>query len=83
MRQLISFLEYAGPRCTRDTPRNRDIVQGWVDAWLPLADAAVDALTVILAEAPVPLDMSAVRARVIEDAQSDVTAFLNVPDATP
>ena len=66
----------------RDTPGNREIVQGWLDAWLPLADAAVDALTVILAEAPVPLDMSAVRARVIEDAQSDVTVFLSVPDST-
>jgi toluene monooxygenase system protein E len=66
----------------RDTPENQQLVQRWIEAWVPLADAAVDALTEILAEAPVPSDASAVRTRLIERAQSDVSVFLGVPDST-
>jgi toluene monooxygenase system protein E len=61
----------------RDTPMNRDLVQGWVDARLPPAIAAVDALVSVIDRAPVRLDGSAVRARVTEGAHADVVAFLD------
>jgi len=61
----------------RDRPMNRDLVQGWVDARLPPALAAVDALVTVIDRAPVRLDGSTVRARVTEAAHADLVAFLD------
>ena len=61
----------------RDTPANRDLAQGWVETRLLLVLDAVEALATVIAHAPVPLDGSAVLARVADGAQSDVRAFLD------
>ena len=42
-------------------PALADVVRGWVDAWAPLADAAVAGLSELFATAPVAGDPGAVR----------------------
>jgi toluene monooxygenase system protein E len=43
---------------------NRAVIDGWREAWQPLADRAVDGLAVAFADAPHPADLDSVRARV-------------------
>jgi hypothetical protein len=47
-----------------DTTANAERVSAWVDGWRPLARAAVAALAVVAAEAPEPVDTSALDERV-------------------
>ena len=45
-------------------PANHGALEQWASAWQPLADRAVEALAVVFADAPAPLDVDAVRNRV-------------------
>ncbi|WP_167099161.1 aromatic/alkene monooxygenase hydroxylase subunit beta [Mycobacterium sp. DL592] len=45
-------------------PANRDVIEGWAQAWRPLAQRAVDGLAATFADAPSPLDADSVRNRV-------------------
>jgi toluene monooxygenase system protein E len=59
-----------------DTPTNSGLIQRWLAEWRPLADAAVDALVSVAAQAPQPLDPTAVRKRIAAAADSHVEAVL-------
>lgn len=47
---------------------NRDVVAGWLEAWMPMAVAAAEALTALLDELPVSFPADDARARVLESA---------------
>lgn len=53
-------------------PSLSGVLQGWVDAWIPLADAAVEGLAPLFAKAPKPMDP----ATVIERARSTRDEFI-------
>jgi toluene monooxygenase system protein E len=62
-----------------DTPANTEVVSGWIEKWTPLACRALDAFAGILAEAPVPLDASAVAARITDDVSRETDSMLKAP----
>ena len=51
-RALVEF-------CIADSPSNKDVINGWLEAWVPLAERAVTELLVILPSA----DAAAANAR--------------------
>lgn len=58
---------------TERNPEIADLLQGWVDKWQPLADAAVEGLSTVFEMAPKSIDAATVQANVAERA-SAVTA---------
>jgi toluene monooxygenase system protein E len=65
-----------------DTPVNAEVVSGWIGKWSPLASRALEAFAGTLAEAPVPLDASAVTARITSDVSRDTDSALTAPPAS-
>ena len=65
-----------------DTPANAELVADWIEKWRPLASEALESFAGIVAEAPVPLDPSAVTARVTEDVSREMDMVLNAPGQT-
>jgi toluene monooxygenase system protein E len=65
-----------------DTPANAEVVSGWIEKWRPLASAALEAFAGIVAEAPVPLDPSALTARITDDTSREMDEVLNPPART-
>jgi toluene monooxygenase system protein E len=65
-----------------DTPANAEAVSGWIEKWSPLAARALDAFAGIVADAPVPLDASAVVSRITSDVSRETGAMLTVPPAS-
>jgi toluene monooxygenase system protein E len=59
-----------------DQPVNASIVAEWVRAWRPLALASVEALAGVFLQAPIPVDPSAVTARVAAAAAADIEPLL-------
>lgn len=59
-----------------DDIANADVVSGWIEKWSPLASEALEALAGVTAEAPVPLDSSAVAARINREVSSELSAAL-------
>jgi toluene monooxygenase system protein E len=57
------------------------VVSGWIEKWSPLASLALDALAGIAAEAPVPLDASAVATRITDDVSRDTDSMLKAQSA--
>ena len=55
---------------------NAEVVSGWVEKWSPLASEALEAFAGVTAEAPVPLDPSAVTARITDEVSSELGAVL-------
>jgi toluene monooxygenase system protein E len=62
-----------------DTPANTEVVSGWIEKWDPLAGQALEAFAGVLAEAPVPLDASAVAARITNDVSRETDSMLKAP----
>jgi toluene monooxygenase system protein E len=58
------------------TPANAEVVSAWVDKWHPLASEALEALVGTVAEAPVPLDPSAVAARITDEVSRETDDML-------
>jgi toluene monooxygenase system protein E len=56
------------------------VVSGWIEKWSPLASRALEAFAGIVAEAPEPLDASAVAARITNDVSRETDSMLK---ATP
>jgi toluene monooxygenase system protein E len=65
-----------------DTPGNAEVVSGWIDKWSPLAARALDALAGSMAEAPVPMDVSAAVSRITDDVSRETEAMLTAPPAS-
>lgn len=61
-----------------DTPANGATIRGWIDAWSPLAEAAVAGLAAVTSMAPVALDPEAVMARILQGVAEDRSAMLGV-----
>ena len=59
-----------------DDVANADVVSGWIEKWSPLASEALEALAGVTAEAPIPLDPSAVAARINGEVSSELSAAL-------
>jgi toluene monooxygenase system protein E len=59
-----------------DTPANAEVVSGWIEKWSALAAEALEALAGIVAEAPVPLDASAVVSRITSDVSRETGSVL-------
>jgi toluene monooxygenase system protein E len=62
-----------------DNPANRDLVQTWLAEWQPLADAALDALVAVAADAPQPLDATALRDDIFRSVEDHTGAVLGSP----
>jgi toluene monooxygenase system protein E len=62
-----------------DTRANTEVVSGWIEKWSPLASRALDAFAGIVAEAPVPLDASAMAARITNDVSRETDSMLTAP----
>lgn len=54
--------------------RNREVIEGWIGEWLPLAIEAADALVGMVDELPVAIDFAKSRERTLTDAQEFWTA---------
>jgi toluene monooxygenase system protein E len=55
-----------------DRPENERVVRTWIERWRPLTEAAVGALALVAAQAPVTLDPAATTERVLAAARQDV-----------
>jgi len=62
-----------------DAASNASVVSGWVDRWLPLATASIEALAAVVAEAPVPLDPGEVTKRITRAVSDELGAVLAPP----
>jgi toluene monooxygenase system protein E len=65
-----------------DTPSNAEVFSGWIEKWSLLASRALEAFAGIVAEAPVPLDASAVVSRISNDVSRETDSMLNAPPAS-
>ncbi|WP_354700487.1 Propane 2-monooxygenase, hydroxylase component small subunit [Paraconexibacter sp. AEG42_29] len=68
--------------------RNRELVAGWIDDWMPLALEAVQALAGMVDELPVAIDFEASWERTLRDAQTiwaaaGVADLVSVPTQVP
>ncbi|BBZ25872.1 hypothetical protein MMAD_01670 [Mycolicibacterium madagascariense] len=59
-----------------DDAANAEVLSGWIEKWTPLASEALAALAGVTAEAPVPLDPSAVTAGIEDAVSREVDAAL-------
>jgi toluene monooxygenase system protein E len=59
-----------------DNNANAEVVASWIEKWSPLASDALEAFASVAAEAPVPLDPSAVAARITDEVSRELGAAL-------
>lgn len=55
---------------------NAEVVTGWIEKWSPLASDALEALAAVTAEAPVPIDPTAVAARITDEVSRQLDVAL-------
>jgi toluene monooxygenase system protein E len=59
-----------------DTPRNVEVVSGWIDAWRPRATDAVGALAAVMSTAPSPLDAEPLQQRLEASVSEEMASLL-------